>query len=105
MVQHSFAQYIRETIKEPIEAIVIGAYGWGKPSIPQEKRGVLLKPDEALALLDYPYKGGYGEPDCHAVYIWATTEVWWITQYDGSTQLSSAPRNPTIGYPQMPGGG
>ena len=49
---------------------------------------------EARPLLDYDYDDGFGAPDCHAVYVWTEDKVLWVTQYDGATTNSSAPRNP-----------
>ena len=108
----TFADYIKAVVEEPIEAMVIGKYGGDWPhiyshnliTIPEEKLGVILSGDEALSLLVQPYEGGYGSPDCHAVYIWTKTRVYWVTQYDGSTSLDSAPRNPEPVMPIMPGG-
>jgi hypothetical protein len=109
MNRGTFADYIKDSIKEPIEAIVIGNYGWDgyeepEPKISEDKRGIILKPEEALNLLSQQYHGGFGAPDCYAVYIWTPTKVYWITQYDGATGLDSAPRNPENILPDMPGG-
>ena len=113
----NFAQDIKDTVDEPIEAIVIGEFGgngWGieqlkfgeelHPLIPWEMRGKILSPEVALPLLDYEYVVGYGELDCHAVYICTKTKVWWVNEHDGATSLAFVPRNPTEGYPEMNGG-
>lgn len=96
---------------ETIEAIVFGQYGWNgygepqPPAVPAEKQGVILTPAEAEPLMkSWKFYGGYGSPNCYAVYVWTSARVIWVTQYDGSTSLSSAPRNPTQCIPVMPGG-
>lgn len=102
---------------EQIEAIVIGPFGWStfiqddKPFgmtedqvVPKEKLGVVLEWDEASKLLDYEYDVGYGSPLCHAITAWTPNKVIWVTQYDGSTCVDWAPRNPVDHIPYMPGG-
>ena len=107
---------------ETIEAIVFGAWGWGRvpnqneawqlsydepdpPPVPFEKRGVLLTADEAKPfMVGWSFYGGYGAPHCYAVHVWTNQRVLWVTQYDGSTRLNSAPRHPVAIIPDMPGG-
>lgn len=101
---------------ERVEAIVFGGWGgsdheelgYGEPDpppVPFDKRGVVLTLEEAKPLMQsWQFIGGYGSPDCYAVHIWTNTRVFWVTQYDGSTGLDSAPRNPTPHIPDMPGG-
>lgn len=107
---------------ETIEAIVFGPWGWGStprkgeewlgeygepepPCVPFDKRGVLLTLDEAKPMMEgWQMSGGFGAPDCYAIYVWTNKRVMWITQYDGATGLDSAPRNPTEVMPEMPGG-
>jgi len=97
---------------ETVEGIVFGEYGWGgfgeedcDNPIPKDKIGVLLTLEEAKPLMDgWSYDGGYGSPDCYATYVWTNQRVIWVTQYDGSTNLDSAPRNPVTCMPDMPGG-
>ena len=105
---------------ETIESIVIGEFGWGRgwgrgvdepgfgeggvTLVPWEKRGHCLPVEEALELLNYDYDTNFGAPSCHAIYVWTGKRIIWITQYDGSTSLDSAPRNPTDVWPEMPGG-
>lgn len=92
---------------EEIEAVVIGHIGWhddddlGRPA--PYKEVVLLWPD-ARESLNYEYDSGYGGVDCHAVYCWTASKVIFVSQYDGSTCVTSVPRNPTPGLPEMPGG-
>jgi len=96
---------------EVVESIVFGEWGWGgygepenKP-VPMEKQGVALTIEEARPMMQaWAFYGGYGSPDCYAVNIWTNQRIIWITQYDGSTSLDSAPRNPVSGKPSMPGG-
>lgn len=107
---------------ETIEAISFGAWGWGSgpdadgtwesgygepdgPPIPFALRGVPLSPVEAEPLMQsWNIAGGYGAPECYALNVWTTRRVLWITQYDGATHLSSAPRHPSPDLPEMPGG-
>ena len=107
---------------EVVEAVVFGPWGWGSapddgkpwepgycepepPAVPYEKRGVVLSWEEARGLMQtWDFYGGYGAPDAYATYVWTNRRVIWVTQYDGSTSLSSAPRNPSPDMPNMPGG-
>jgi hypothetical protein len=108
----NFAADIEEVAKgEPIEAIVIGAMGgyeWeediGERVIPVSQRNKILSWEEARPLLDYEYGTGYGGVECHAIYAWTPTRILFVSQYDGSTEIESAPRNPTAGSPGIPGG-
>lgn len=96
---------------EVVESIVFGEWGWGGFLEPEdnkilpENQGVLLTLDQAKPLMqDWSFHGGYGSPECYATYIWTNKRVMWVTQYDGSTTLSSMPRNPEPGMPYMSGG-
>lgn len=62
--------------------------------IPEDRCGVLLEATEASKLLAYDYDDGYGGRDCHALYAYTPTRVIFLTEYDGSTRLSSVPRHP-----------
>ncbi len=67
--------------------------------------GKLLTLKEAKPMMQsWAFFGGYGNSECPATYIWTDTRVIWITVYDGSTVLDSAPRNPIDIIPDMPGG-
>lgn len=96
---------------EIIEAIVFGEWGWGdyrepveKP-VPKDKQGVILTIKEAKPMMaGWTYFCGYGSPECYATNVWTNKRILWITQYDGSTSIDSAPRNPTAVIPEMPGG-
>jgi hypothetical protein len=102
---------------EKIEAVVFGEWGWGRgpnelgynephpPPVPLNVRGKILTWRQAKPLMQtWRFSGGYGAPECYAVNIWTTHRVFWVTQYDGSTSLCSAERNPVEGLPGMPGG-
>ena len=110
---------------EEVEAIVFGPWGWGcllgteeeenwelgfdepdPPLVPFNKRGVVMTLEEAQQYMDgWSFYGGYGAPECYAVYIWTNQRIFWVTQYDGATGLNSAPRHPKNIMPNMPGGG
>lgn len=96
---------------ELVEAVVIGEMGWGDygkervPNYAEQPKGVLLSWEEAKRWLNYDFSDGYGAPECNAVFVWTTNKVMWVTQYDGSTCMNSAPRNPVAVMPHMPGGG
>ena len=111
---NSFADNIlAEANGEDIESVVIGAFGYGKgwhapdteQVIPREKMGVALPWAGASVLLDYEYYTGFGAPNCHAVWAWTASRVIFVSTYDGSTSVTSVPRNPRDGTPSMPGGG
>lgn len=97
---------------EVIEGIVFGEYGWSSyrqpkdAPVPKEIFGKLLLWDETTFsyMEGWSFYGGWGSPECYAVYVWTDQRVIWVTQYDGSTTLDSAPRNPIDILPGMPGG-
>lgn len=92
---------------EAVEAIVFGDWGWGGYEEPKNniKKGVLLTLEEAKPMMkNWTFYGGYGAPECPATNIWTNKRVIWVTQYDGSTTLDSALRNPANCMPEMPGG-
>ncbi len=86
---------------EPIDAIVIGDYGWGSPDRRLAAAGKILTWTEAAPLLDYEYDDGFGGPECHAFVAWTTNRVLYVHEYDGSTSVSCRPRNPTTHMPDM----
>jgi len=105
---------LKKILKEGefIEAIVFGewgycGYGEPKPSpVPKDKQGVILSEANATPMMKgWTFNGGYGSGKCYATYIWTNQRTLWVTTYDGSTYLSSAPRNPTSTMPEMSGGG
>lgn len=95
---------------ELVESVVIGEMGWGNygservPRYSEQPKGVVLSWEDAKPWIDYEFDNGYGSPECNAINVWTNKRVFWVTQYDGSTSLSSAPRHPTNGLPSMPGG-
>ena len=103
---------------ETPEHIVFGAWGGGSddfstpgyeepepPPVPFEKRGIVMRFVDAHKFMQgWRFSGGYGSPECYAVYIWTNQRVIWVTQYDGATGLDSAPRCPLNIIPDMPGG-
>ena len=48
----------------------------------------------ALELLDYEYASGYGVMDCNDIHMWGKNYVYYIHEYDGSTDIHRVPRNP-----------
>lgn len=50
--------------------------------------------DQALAVLDYEYDAGFGAVDCHFVDMWSNNLVYYTQEYDGSTSINVAWRNP-----------
>ena len=96
---------------EAIEAISFGPWGWGgfcepdNPAVAEDKQGKPMSPEAAKPLMQsWSFYGGYGSPRCYATYIWTNMRIIWVTQYEGSTVLDSAPRNPIEVMPDMPGG-
>jgi len=105
---------VKKILKEGefIEAIVFGDWGWGghdEPEpypVPKEKKGVILSEANATPMMDgWSFNGGFGAATCYATYIWTNQRTLWVTNYDGATYLSSAPRNPISTMPEMSGGG
>lgn len=92
---------------EKIEAAIIGSEcDYGGPYVPRLRPrflNVVLTPRRAKELLSY--KGGClnGAVSCHPVYIYTTTRVLFVTQYDGHTTFNSVPRNPMNVKVVMPG--
>lgn len=95
---------------EPILSVVIGDMGWtdygddARHAPGLARKGEVLSWAEARPLLDYEYDDGFGAPDCHAVNAWTASRVIYVSQYDGSTMVTSVPRHPAPGPVEMPGG-
>ena len=96
---------------ELVEAIVFGPWGWNgyeEPDpvpVPHELFDEPLKLEDAKQYMrGWSFYSGFGSPQSYAVYIWTNRRIIWVTQYDGSTRLDSAPRNPIKIRPYMPGG-
>ncbi len=97
---------------EVVEAISFGAwasygtdvtkvtYDEPEPHIPFDKRCMALTPEEAEPLMQHwQFNGGYGGAECYAVTIWTNQRVIRVHEYDGSTCLSGASRNPSTACP------
>jgi len=111
-MKNAYAELLDEMQEgEQVEAIVFGNWGWDgfeepipKP-VPIKKRNKILTLEQAKPYMKgWSFNGGYGAPECYAVYIWTNQRVLWVTQYDGATRLYSMPRNPIACNPGMPGG-
>ena len=103
---------------ENIEWIIFGNWGGSgsepesgaycepnPPPVPVEKRGIILDAGEAESFMHgWSFFGGFGTAKCYAVRIWTNRRIFWVTQYDGSTRLSSTRRHPENHMPSMPGG-
>jgi hypothetical protein len=99
----TFWQDIRRVAgDEPIEAVLIGGFGWGDEdadgtrAVGAENIGRLLTADEAAPLLNYEYDNGFGGADCHEVFAWTASRVILVHEYDGATGLRWVPRNPAV---------
>lgn len=84
---------------ERIEAVVIGQHysrdsRWESDDAPLPDEHVVLSREDGLRKLDQEYNDGYGGADCFPMYAWSKSRVYFIHEYDGSTSLSSEPRNP-----------
>lgn len=94
---------------ETIEAIVVGPHynapdKWSaNPKVKADENRVLSRED-GLKKLDQDYDDGYGGADCFPMYAWTKSRVYFIHEYDGSTGLSSVPRNPVDCSPEFSGG-
>ena len=95
---------------EPVQAVVIGEMGWGDygshavPGYEDMPKGKVLAWEEAKRWLSYEFYAGYGAPSCQAIYAWTKGRVIYTWQYDGSTHIGWAPRNPEERMPVMVGG-
>ncbi len=52
-------------------------------------------------MLDYEFNAGFGSPECHPIYAWTQRKVLFILEWDGSTGVLAAPRNPTLVNPTL----
>lgn len=101
-MKDTFATDIEAAVHpEIIEAVVIAEFT-GYP--PDEKYGPanavagrVLTWKEARPLLDYEFDSSYGGQECHDIALYTASRVFWVHEYDGSTQLRCLPRNPTEG--------
>lgn len=93
---------------ETIEAIVVGPHDkrpgrWGADDKALSDENVILSRDDGLRKLDQEYDSGYGGADCFPMYTWTKSRVFFIGEYDGSTGITWAPRNPVALEPQFSG--
>lgn len=80
---------------ELIEAIVVGVhYDRKYDGEVRPDENIILSLEQGLAKLDEEYDDGYGGADCYPMYAWSKNWIYVINEYDGSTRLSSIPRNP-----------
>ena len=107
----NFLQDIERVLEqEKVERAVIGNFGgydWGEgygEKVPKELRNRLLTWEETKPLLDYEYDDGFGGAECNSIYAWTATRVIFVSEYDGSTTVTSLPRNPCECSPTMLGG-
>jgi hypothetical protein len=100
---------------ETVEAIVFGDWGgwtyepgelgYSEPEnrpVPVSFRRCVLSLEEAKPYMTgWSFAGGFGSSDCYAVHVWTNSRVIWVHEYDGSTCLRGAPRNPSTENPRM----
>lgn len=101
MSQVNFADLIVEAANgEPIESVVIGP-GYFYDNAPSAApTGVMMTWAEAVKWLDYEFYSGFGGAGCHPVFVWTKNWVHFVHEYDGSTSISSVPRNPCDCIPE-----
>jgi hypothetical protein len=89
---------------ESIEAIVVGKHDNASyDARPQHDENVILAREVGLNKLDQEYDNGYGGADCYPMFAWTKTRIFFITEYDGATGMSWAPRHPMAVNPQFSG--
>lgn len=106
--------YMTENLpNDAVVAIVFGRYGHGfdyeqdreRTPQPYPPVGKILSLDEARPFLQsWAFVGGFGSAACYPVWIWTTTAVLFVHEYDGSTGLAHVPRAPSEGIPGLNGG-
>ena len=97
---------MEEAGSEVIEGIVIGDPPFCADDIPKLdiQFNKLLKWDDVKDLLHYKFDDSFGSEECHPITVWTTTKVMFIGYYDGSTWITTVPRNPCDDIPQFVGG-
>lgn len=63
-------------------------------NVDEKYLNVILTPEVAFPLFDYKYDAGFGSMDCHDILIWSEKYIYYIYEYDGSTDIHALPRNP-----------
>lgn len=97
----NLTQWINELVDDyEIEAVVIGEPEWEAGRGPEQARDIVLSWEEAKPMLDYEFAES-GGPDCNPVYVWTKTQILYVAEYDGSTKLTSVPRNPISCTPEF----
>jgi len=97
-MSETFADDILEAAgDEPIIAIAVGpTRRWTYADEPDHNLGNQpVEWEAAKPVLSYEYDAGYGGQDCHDFWAWTPTRVLFVHEYDGSTSIASAPRNPS----------
>lgn len=93
---------------EAVEAIVFGSWGdfggEGPDAVSNAWQGRVLNLEEARALMNgWRFVGGFGGAATYPCYVWTSKRVIFVHEYDGSTCLSSVPRNPISCAPEFGG--
>ena len=57
--------------------------------------GKRLTWEKAAEVLNYEYDTGFGAQDCHSVLVYTRHNIYYVHEYDGSTNIKYMPRNPT----------
>ena len=95
----NFKQDILEEVKSEIKTAIIkvtndsGVESMNR-KFPKELIGKYLKLKDVIDYFDYNFDSDYGDQECHDIIIWTKNKVMFIWEYDGSTHISSVPRNP-----------
>lgn len=87
---------------ETIEAIVVGRHYNDFDST--ETIYPIFSREDGLAALDAEFDSGYGGEDCHRMYAWSKSWVFFIYAYDGATCLAKLPARPLPCEPKYGGG-
>jgi hypothetical protein len=61
------------------------------------KAGLVQDRETTLDVMNYEHNSSYGSQECHAILAWTENYVIYVHEYDGSTCLTSKPRNPPKG--------
>ena len=94
---------------EQVQCIMLGDWGgsYDRDQMPPDAKHQVMSPDEAKNYMQsWKFNTGFGIADTYAAYIWSNKYVYFVRNYDGSTNLSRIPRHPEYASePYMPGGG
>ena len=94
-------EVFEEEIPEYVEIRALITRDWDDEKDPRDTPVIpyldkVIPWETAAPLFDYEYDSGYGSRDCHNIYVWTKNFVFYIHEYDGSTQVRAVPRNPKI---------